>query len=297
MKKSVLFYLLSALLLGCFVNVKAQRAQREENPANILVSYYDAINNKQFRRAYNYWKNPNQSYAEFVRGYDDTRSVRLITNPDIPTEGGAGSLYKSVPTVLISTMKNGSRQIFYGCYILRKINLRPPDIPKEDTWHIERGDLKSAPVNSDTKKLLREGCGDYNDPPPVNDNPGENSSRILGVLGSDSNTAYQSISVPPNVQANRDFEITVTTSGSGCVSAGETSVILGEMNADVFVYDFTSANRPGIMCTMIFKTFSHKATLRFANKGEAVIRVWGRRQGGGSILGEPTVIEKRVSVR
>jgi len=295
MKKSVLFYLISAFLLSFFVNVKAQRTQ-EENPAEILVSYYDAINNKQFRRAYSYWKNPKQNYTEFVRGYNATRNVRLITNPDIPAEGGAGSLYKSVPAVLISTMKNGSRQIFYGCYTLRKINLRPPDIPKEDTWHIESGDLKSAPANSDTAELLKQGCGDYNEP-PANDNPDGNSSRVLGVLGSDSKTAYQSISVPPNIQANRDFEITVTTSGNGCVGAGEASVILGEMNADVFVYDFTSANRPGIMCTMIFKTLPHKATLRFANEGEAVIRIWGRRQSGGSAFGEPTVIEKRVTVK
>ena len=295
MKKSVLFYLLITILLSSFTNIKAQRTQ-EENPAEILVSYYDAINNKQYRRAYNYWKNPEQSYAQFVRGYNSTKNVRLITNPDIPTEGGAGSLYKSVPTVLISTMKNNSRQIFYGCYTLRKINLRPPDIPKEDMWHIEKGELKSAPVNSDTKKLLREGCGDYNEP-PMNDNPNKNTSRILGVIGSDSKTAYQSISVPSNIQANRDFEITVTTTGNGCISAADTSVILGEMNADVFVYDFTSANRPGIMCTMIFKTLPHKATLRFANKGEAVIRVWGRRQGSGANFGEPTVIEKRVTVR
>lgn len=291
MKKSVLFYLLSALFLSCLVNVKAQQTQ-EENPANILDSYYDAINNKQFRRAYGYWKNPKQNYTEFVRGYNNTRSVRLIINPDIPAEGGAGSLYKSVPTVLISTMKNNSRQIFYGCYTLRKINLRPPDIPKEDVWHIESGDLKSAPANSDTTQLLKKGCGDYNET-PTNDDSNGNSSRVLGVLGSDS----KSISVPPNVQANRDFEITVTTSGNGCVSAGEASVILGEMTADVFIYDFTSATRPGIMCTMIFKTLSHKATLRFANKGEAVIRIWGRRQSGGSFLGEPTVIEKRITVK
>lgn len=293
MRKSVLIYLLSALFLSCFVSVKAQKL--DENPAQILVSYYDAINSGQYRRAYDLWKNPPQNYREFVRGYSTTRNVRVLTNPNIPTEGGAGSLYKSVPTVLISTMKNGSRQLFYGCYTLRKINLRPPDVPKLDTWHISKGDLKSAPVNSNTAKLLAEGCGDYNTPP--NNDTSQNSSRILGFLGSDARSAEQAVTIPSNIRADQDFEITVTTSGNGCVGAADTGVILGEMSADVFVYDFTSANRPGIMCTMIFKTLPHKATLRFAKKGDAVIRIWGRRQGSGSNFSEPIVIEKRVAVR
>ena len=293
MKKLVSVYLLGAFFFGSFLTIKAQK--RDENPAQVLVSYYDAINSGQYRKAFDLWKNPPQNYREFVRGYSTTRNVRLITNADIPVEGGAGSLYKSVPTVLISTMKNGSRQIFYGCYTLRKINLRPPDVAKLDTWHISRGELKSAPANSNTKKLLAEGCGDYN--PPTENETNQSSSRILGNLGFDLQTAERSISVPSNIQANRDFEITITTSGGGCDGAGDTGVILGEMNADVFVYDFTSANRPGIACTMILKSLSHKATLRFVNRGEAVIRVWGRQQGGDLPFGKPIVIERRVTVR
>lgn len=282
-------------MLGCFVGVKAQRMP-EENPAEILTSYYDAINGGQYRRAYNYWKNPPQNYRQFVRGYSDTRRVRLIMNPNIPSEGAAGSLYKEVPTVLISTMKNGSRQIFYGCYTLRKINLRPPDIPKEDTWHISKGDLKSAPVNSDTSKLLAEGCGAAATVPPENGtNP--NVSRILGSLGSDARSAEQAVSVPASVRANQDFEITVTTSGNGCASAADTSIVLGDADADVFVYDYTSANRPGIMCTMIFKTLPHKATLRFTRAGAATIRIWGRIQSGNSPSGEPIIITKKITVR
>ena len=157
------FVLISSLGLflcgSLFINAQPALS-KEENPSEVIVSYYDAINSGEYRRAYNYWKNPTQSYRDFVKGYSSTKKVRLRINPNIPAEGAAGSLYKEVPTVLISTMKNGSRQIFYGCYTLRKINLRPPDIPKEDIWHIDKGDLKSAPLNSDTSKLLAEGCGE-----------------------------------------------------------------------------------------------------------------------------------------
>lgn len=295
LNKLFLFSLLSTFIFGCYSAADAQSARMQnENPSEILVSYYDAINDGQYRRAYNYWKNPTQSYRDFVRGYNSTRKVRLLMNSNIPVEGAAGSLYKEVPTVLISTMKNGSRQIFYGCYTLRKINLRPPDIPKEDIWHIDKGDLKSAPVNSDTSKLLAEGCGKTPEIPADGDNL---TSRVPGFLGSDLQSARQSVSIPASIQKNRDFEITVTTSGNGCVSAADTSVISGENSADVFVYDFTSANRPGIFCTMIYKSLPHKTTLRFSKSGEAVIRVWGRQQSGNSPFGEPIVVEKRVSVR
>ena len=169
-KRLLIFSLLNVFSLACFMNINAQQPaeMQEENPAEILVSYYDAINSGQYRRAYNYWRNPSQNYREFARGYNDTRRVRLLMNPNIPAEGGAGSLYKEVPTVLISTMKNGSRQIFSGCYTLRKLNLSPPDIPKEDTWGIESANLKSAPDNSDTAKLLAEACGAKNTTPPTN---------------------------------------------------------------------------------------------------------------------------------
>lgn len=296
-QKLFAFALLNVFSFVCFMNINAQQPaeMQEENPSEILVSYYDAINSGQYRRAYNYWRNPAQNYRQFARGYSDTRNVRLLMNPNIPAEGGAGSLYKEVPTVLISTMKNGSRQIFSGCYILRKINLRPPDIAKEDKWGIESANLKSAPNNSDTAKLLAEACGKTSSNPPTDSD--NKTSRILGVLGFDSETAEQAISIPSSIQANRDFEITVTTSGNGCISAGEAGVILGESEADVFVYDFTSANRPGIACTMIFKTLPHKAALRFTKKGEAIIRIWGRLQNGNSPMGEPIVITKRVTVR
>lgn len=292
MKKSILIYMLSAILFGAFVTVSAQK--QVENPAEILVSYYDAINSGQYRRAYNFWKNPPQNYREFVRGYNDTRRVRLLTNPNIPAEGAAGSLYKEVPTVLISTMKNGSRQIFYGCYTLRKINLRPPDIAKEDTWHIDKGDLKSAPANANTSKLLAESCGGAAVNPPENKST---AARILGNLGTDASSANEAVSIPSNVRANQDFEITVTTSGNGCISAADSGVVLSETEADIFVYDYTAASRPGVMCTMIFKTLPRKATLRFAKSGTATIRIWGRRLGGNAPSGEPIVITKKITVR
>ncbi len=131
-----------------------------------------------------------------------------------------------------------------------------------------------------------------NTAPPVKNQ----QARVPGVLYSESQDLSGSVTAPASVKAGADFQVTVTTSGNGCVSAADEGVILADASADVFVYDFTTATRPGTICTMIFKQLQHKVTLRFAAKGEAVIRVWGRRQGGTSQTGEPVVVEKRVKV-
>lgn len=291
MKTKFIAILMLVFVVSC-VNAQSPKYENFDSPVSLLSSYYDAVNQKDFRRAYGYWKSPSASYENFARGYADTEKVRLIVEPPTVIEGAAGSLYTQVPTVLISTMKNGKQQMYSGCYTLQKSNLRPPDIPKLDVWHIYRASLKTASANSDIPQLLDGACAENTNTPDE-----KTGSRILGVLGFDSQTAEQSISIPATIAANKDFEITVTTSGNGCVRAADTGVILGENTADIFVYDFTTANRPGIVCTMILKSLSHKATLKFTKTGEAVIRVWGRKAGGNAPLGEPVVIEKRVTVR
>lgn len=288
MKNLVLILIFSGIFSGGFFNVKAQYS---DNPVSLLSSYYAAINNKEYKNAYDFWQTPTDTLENFTKGYTETEKVRfIIGSPTI--EGAAGSLYAQVPTVLIATMKTGKKQMFSGCYTLRKSNLHPPDIPKEDTWHIYRANLKPTSNDTEISQLLSESCAETSNMP--DDNKG---SRVLGVVALGDDGTDQSLVVPETIEINKDFEITVTTSGNGCVSAADTGVILGEMSADIFVYDFTSANRPGIACTMIFKTLPHKAILRFTQKGEAIIRIWGRKQGGNSPLGEPVIIVKRITVK
>lgn len=122
--------------------------------------------------------------------------------------------------------------------------------------------------------------------------PGYSSARLPGQLTGESD----SLVVPASVKAGSKFEITIKTGGNGCSSMGDTGVVLGEQSADVFVYDLTSATQPGMMCTMIFKQFNHKARLKFSQPGEAVIRVWVR-EAGDSPMGKPVVVERKIIVK
>jgi hypothetical protein len=118
-------------------------------------------------------------------------------------------------------------------------------------------------------------------------------ARVLGLLGD------EALAAPTTVLANKDFQVTITTTGSGCEREGDTSVIISEDSATVMVYDFTMATRPGVACSLVLKRLRHTATLRFTKPGMALIRVWGRRFGSDTPLpvGAPTVLEHRVMVR
>jgi hypothetical protein len=73
-----------------------------DTPIDLLASFYNAINRQEYERAYGYWENPPDSYADFVRGYQDTVSVQLIVQPPAWLEGAAGSSYANVPTALVA---------------------------------------------------------------------------------------------------------------------------------------------------------------------------------------------------
>ncbi|HEX2912549.1 MAG TPA: hypothetical protein VH186_17195 [Chloroflexia bacterium] len=94
------------------------------DPARVLASYYNAVNRQEYDRAYSYWELPGNSatslppdYASFVQGYANTASVIVLTG-EVRGQGAAGRAYFSVPTVLLATMKDGSLQRYYGCYLL-----------------------------------------------------------------------------------------------------------------------------------------------------------------------------------
>lgn len=153
----------------------------------------------------------------------------------------------------------------------------------------------TGPSTEQFKGTYAGTCIKKNDPPPA----AADTAQIPGIIGFSGEELDEAVRVPARVPAGQDFQVEITTSGNGCVSAGESALILAEKSADIFVYDRTTAVRPGTVCTMILKKLPHTVTLRFDEPGEATIRIWGRKQGGdgSSPLGEPVIIEKRVLIR
>lgn len=121
-------------------------------------------------------------------------------------------------------------------------------------------------------------------------------SRVPGMLAEPAEVTP--VLTPSSVAVGERFTVKITTTGSGCDRLGDTGVLLGERDAVIYVYDFTSANRPGVVCTMIFKHLTREVPLTFSQPGEAVIRVWGRRSTqDGAPGGEPFLVERKIQVR
>lgn len=117
-----------------------------------LASYYDAINSRDFRRAFRLWETPPSSYERFEAGFADTDRVRLLVEPSPRIEGAAGSSFAEISTIVVATTRSGNERVFAGCYTLRRSNVR------DMGWQIYRGDISVIPSSARVSRMLAQGC-------------------------------------------------------------------------------------------------------------------------------------------
>ncbi len=87
----------------------------------VLSSYLNAINAKEYVRAYSYWQTPVENYKAFAEGFDTTESVSVQFGV-VQQDAGAGQLNYSLPVAIKSTLEDGSRKTYVGCYHLHLSN-------------------------------------------------------------------------------------------------------------------------------------------------------------------------------
>lgn len=108
-----------------------------------IERYYDAINARDFATAWQTWGTDGgasgKTLAEFAAGFAKTREVHADIGTPGTIEGGAGSLYISVPVTVDAQLTDGRRQRFVGNYTLRRINRR---MGVSQGWHIETAKLR-----------------------------------------------------------------------------------------------------------------------------------------------------------
>jgi heat shock protein HslJ len=126
--------------------------EQPRDPLTTLAAYYDAINARDYRRAFSYWDSPAVSFERFASGFADTDRVRLLVDPSTQPEGAAGSVYADVPTVVIATTKVGSERLFVGCYVMRKSNV------VDRGWKIYRANVSQIPSSTNLSRALSQAC-------------------------------------------------------------------------------------------------------------------------------------------
>lgn len=127
---------------------------------SVLRSLFSAVNRKEYVRAYSYWK-PGAvglpPYAQFAQGYANTTTVLLAVG-EISEDVGAGQHYYSAPVTLVSTLTNGQRQLFVGCYTLHLGLPSAQATPPYQPLAVERAVVNQVASDADTAALMRRAC-------------------------------------------------------------------------------------------------------------------------------------------
>ena len=125
------------------------------SPTALLASYINALNRREYERAWEYWENPpNPTFEDFQQGFAETDEAFLVVSPPTVWEGAAGSNYTSVPVVMMATHATSGRQSFVGCYVLRSSNM--VEGPLE--WHLYDAMVREVPERSPEASLLAGAC-------------------------------------------------------------------------------------------------------------------------------------------
>jgi hypothetical protein len=129
------------------------------DPVGLLNSFYNAINRKEYQRAYGYMQlgSDMPDFNTFAQGYANTVSVSLATS-EVSTEGAAGSVYASVPVVLVAVHSDGSLHKYAGCYAARRPNIGEGNQPPPKEWHIYSASVQEVALDSNNQTLLSQGC-------------------------------------------------------------------------------------------------------------------------------------------
>ena len=129
------------------------------DPVRLLASYFNAVNVREFPRAWGYWDQaPNPSYLDFVEGYADTVYALLAVFPSVRISAGAGTMYAEIPTLLVARHVDGSEDAFYGCYVARRPNQQGPGGETLGNWSLFDASVYAAPGNRADIALLTQAC-------------------------------------------------------------------------------------------------------------------------------------------
>lgn len=175
--KDKLYYLalLVILMLGyesymvlsteSLANSTEQFLDDRSSPLQILKSYYNAINRKEYVRAYYYWGSEGKNatsqpstYPDFKAGYANTTAVQLKTG-NVKDEPGAGNVYYQVPVTLVATHTDGSKHTYVGCYGIRQANPKLFEAPPFVPMNITSAKIKEVSSQSNTSQLMNQSCG------------------------------------------------------------------------------------------------------------------------------------------
>jgi hypothetical protein len=135
----------------------------------VIVSFYNAVNRKEYLRAYSYYVDPATtlgSYTSFASGYSATASVDLVFG-QITGDPGMSQVYYTLPVILKTTSTTNTQTNYSACYVVHETN---PDVygaPIIDPMGIAQGSATVSSMSASDASVLATACSGY----PVGGNP------------------------------------------------------------------------------------------------------------------------------
>jgi hypothetical protein len=126
----------------------------------LLRSYYNAVNRKEYARAYSYWEAGAAGLAAFPAfsaGYANTRSVALTTKAGT-IGAAAGQTYYTVPAVVTASNTDGSTTVFSGCFTLHLGSPNAQATPPFRPLGIQSAKIAQAAAAANATDLLNSAC-------------------------------------------------------------------------------------------------------------------------------------------
>jgi hypothetical protein len=146
---------------GSSLNIdKSNFLDNRSGPIETVSSLLNALNLKQYVRAYSYFQDPATfpgPYDTYAAGYAKTDSIS-VTFGTVQSEGAAGSLYYKVPLALHVLATSNARQTFVGCYTLRLAQPAVQGTSPFQPMGIISGKFNQVNNSTDVNTLLPAAC-------------------------------------------------------------------------------------------------------------------------------------------
>lgn len=117
------------------------------DPTQVIRSYYDAINRRDFRTAFMLWgdsgRASGKTLEQFEAGFADTDSSQVDVGEAGRVEGAAGSRFVEVPVTIHAWKRDGSAQEFTGSYVVRRAVVDGAT-DAQRRWHLYSADIHAG---------------------------------------------------------------------------------------------------------------------------------------------------------
>lgn len=237
--KRILAGLLVAAACGSAAQAEPAYLDDRSDAAQLVRSLYNAVNRHEYARAYDYFVTPPvKTYDAYVKGYEDTEFVDVLTG-EVKADGTAGSTYYTVPTAIRAKGKGGT-SYFAGCYTIKAVNGAIQDPPSRPL-QIQSAKLKPAKEEDYSASSLPT-CGD-----------GGESTAEQGTPDADALLA----------QVNARF---VREMSASCEKAADTAG--GANPPDVYPIDYKTADAGADEPPRTFTLFAFACSMAAYNSAE-----------------------------